>query len=409
MNDENLSENESSSEKSYNSAYESVDTEELTEIYLPKTAKLAPFFSLSDANKQRVIELGLCFFKMGERKTQFWNNRDWEKRITQIEKEYQVETEKMTQRIVREQENNNFMKQQFQEQKQLLVDEVRENTEIRYSREIETLKKENNNLQNKISEQNDEYRNLHISLSDKYDEKTAETERKYENRMENVRKQWEEREKQLESKMEKYKSEYENTLVRTQNSTIKGQDGEDFTFHQLNMLFPKAEIQDTHKQTARCDFVMCEKDFKMMLEIKNYKTNVNKGEIDKFYRDVDSEHNNDVQCAILISLKSGVSNKSDFEFEVRNGKPLLFLHKVSENMTNILLAVKFLKMILNQKDIDFTNHEIVGCFKNLASVVKRNFTKQRKQIEKFAAEQTNLISDQETNIVELFKIIKQRY
>ena len=78
-------------------------------------------------------------------------------------------------------------------------------------------------------------------------------------------------------------------------------------------------------------------------------------------------------------------------------------------MTNILLAVKFLKMILSQKDIDFTNHEVVGCFKNLASVVKRNFTKQRKQIEKFAAEQTNLISDQETNIIGLFKIIKQRY
>ena len=93
--------------------------------------------------------------------------------------------------------------------------------------------------------------------------------------------------------------QYENTLIRTQNSTIKGQDGEDFTFHQLNMLFPKAEIEDTHKQTARCDFIMCENDFKMMLEIKNYKTNVNKAEIDKFYRDVDSEHNNDIQCALF--------------------------------------------------------------------------------------------------------------
>ena len=78
-------------------------------------------------------------------------------------------------------------------------------------------------------------------------------------------------------------------------------------------------------------------------------------------------------------------------------------------MTNILLAVKFLRMILGQKDIDFTNKEIIGCFKNLASVVKRNFTKQRKQIEKFSSEQLNLIGDQETNIVELFKIINQKY
>ena len=212
----------------------------------------------------------------------------------------------MKQKITREQENNNFIKQQFQEQKQLLADEVRENTEVKYSREIESLKNENENLHKKISEQNDEYRNLHISLSDKYEKKTIETEKKYENRIENAQKQWEEREKKLERKIEEYKSQYENTLIRTQNSTIKGQDGESFTFHQLNMLFPKAEIEDTHKQTGRCDFVLCENDFKVMLEIKNYKINVNKAEIDKFYRDVDSENNNHVKCAVFIILKSVV-------------------------------------------------------------------------------------------------------
>ena len=154
---------------------------------------------------------------------------------------------------------------------------------------------------------------------------------------------------------------------------------------------------------------MRESEFSIMLEIKNYKTNVNKAEIDKFYRDVENEVNNDIQCAVLISLKSGICNKKDFDFEVRNGKPLLFLHNVSDNMINITLAVKFLKMVTSQEDIDLTNQEIIDFFKNLASTIKRNFTKQRKQIEKFSSEQISLIAEQETNIHKLFNIIKQKY
>ena len=72
----------------------------------------------------------------------------------------------------------------------------------------------------------------------------------------------------MEEKVDKYKTQSENTLIRSQNSTIKGQDGEEFTYHQLNRLFPKADITDCHKQTSRCDFIMQEADFSMMLEIK---------------------------------------------------------------------------------------------------------------------------------------------
>ena len=59
-----------------------------------------------------------------------------------------------------------------------------------------------------------------------------------------------------------------------------------FHISSTKYVIPKAEIEDTYKQTGRCDFVLCENDL-VMLEIKNYKINVNKAEIDKFYRDVD--------------------------------------------------------------------------------------------------------------------------
>ena len=397
------------SERSINTIESETDVEEMSEIYLPKKDKLLPFFSLSDSDKCKVIELGLLFLQNGNKKTQFWDNKEWERKITEIEKQSDKEIGSLQEQIQKEKQNSVFLVEQFREQKQLLASEVRENVEIQYKQQLTDLKQQNQDLTKQMNIQNSEYRNLHMTLSEKYETKQRETEERFETRLERQREVTDRREQEMEAKIEKYKTQYENTLIRTQNSTIKGQDGEEFTYHQLNRLFPRAEITDCHKQPNRCDFIMQEDDFSMMLEIKNYKTNVNKCEIDKFYRDVDSEINNDIKCAILISLRSGICNKKDFDFEVRNGKPLLFLHNISDNMINITLAVKFLNMVLHQKDIDFTNQEIVDCFRNLASSIKRNFTRQRKQIEKYSAEQIALIAEQETNIHRLFNILKVKF
>ena len=91
-------------------------------------------------------------------------------------------------------------------------------------------------------------------------------------------------------------------------------------FQTLNLLFPKNTIEDTHTEAGRGDFIMTEGEFVMMLEIKNYTGNVNKTEIDKFYRDVKSENNHDITCAVFIRLRTGIANKPDFEFEVVNNK-----------------------------------------------------------------------------------------
>ena len=111
-------------------------------------------------------------------------------------------------------------------------------------------------------------------------------------------------------------------ILTTKHSTIKGQAGEEFTHHELNRRFPTAEIEDTHKQTGRGDFIMKENDFTMLIETKNYKKNVTKPEIEKFYRDM--EINNDIQCGLFLSLKSGICNRDDLALEVINGKPVPF-------------------------------------------------------------------------------------
>ena len=104
--------------------------------------------------------------------------------------------------------------------------------------------------------------NIHLELDKKNDEKITNTRNFYENKL-NI-----------------LQDKYDSAISRSQNSTFKGQDGEDFVHGKLNMLFPKAEIEDTHNIPHRGDFIMREinklLEIIMMVEIKNYKNNVQK-------------------------------------------------------------------------------------------------------------------------------------
>ena len=51
------------------------------------------------------------------------------------------------------------------------------------------------------------------------------------------------------------------------------------------MMFPSADIEDTHNIPHRGDFIMRLNEITMMIETKNYSRNVQKSEVDKFYRD----------------------------------------------------------------------------------------------------------------------------
>ena len=203
------------------------------------------------------------------------------------------------------------------------------------------------------------------------------------------------------------RKKYEGTFVHTQNSTILGQDGENYTYCELNKAFPSAEIEDCRKQSGRGDFIMTEGDFVMMIECKNYKKNVLKPEVDKFYRDVDT--NNDIKCAVLVSLKSGICAKSDFHFEVRDGKPILFLHKISQNIHNLLLAVRFFKLIMSSESLDLNCQETLAKIKNIAPTVKRAFRSQKKMLDKFKKNMEENVLNLEQHIIQLFELITVKY
>ena len=373
-------------------------TNEVFECYLPNNKESEYFAALSNEDKTKVISLGILFLNEGNKKLQCWNNDEWEFRLQKQSAEYDEEKLILLNELKREKQEKRDLQNYYKKQKEDWIREIEQNEKIKYEKTIADLKEDLTQTDKSKRDIMEELRNVHTKLTDKYEGKLAEMQCKIDKLHE-----------EYEKKLTKEKDKYENTLIRANNSTIKGQDGEEFTFHELNLRFPSAEIEDCHKTKGRGDFILKEGDLIMMIENKNYTTNVNNAEINKFYRDMKDERNSDIMCGILMSLNSGICQKPDFTFEVVGGKPVIFLHKMRDNMHNLALAVKFFQLIFKQKDLDLTNIEVENTFKNCAVIMKRSFNKQKTQLDKFHSEQLAGLTDIQDNVLELFGLVNIKY
>ena len=292
---------------------------------LPANNIVLKFLQMKQPDQIKCIALGTRFLNIGAKTVQGWNNEEWQ---TRLEKEKQ-----RTDDIISNYKNDLLsVKNKSRElenihRKDLLEmsTRIKEQTVISFQNEIGRLHKQLERNEEKISSLNEENRNSFKEAYAIFDKKALQRESTWELKIQTLRKEYE-------IKLMTEKQEKEALIARTQNSTIIGQDGENFTLCELNRQFPKAEIEDTHKQTGRGDFIFKENDFCMLIETKNYKNNVTKPEIEKFYRDIDTNH--DIKCGILISLKSGICSREDFHLEVRDKKPIIFLYYITSNMEN---------------------------------------------------------------------------
>jgi hypothetical protein len=381
--------------------------EEAVEVFLNKDDEINEFFSLSIKEKNKVIALGLLFRKKGLDKIQFWENSEFETKIKTLESEKNLQ-------IAQLEHNLEAKSKQFAESTEL----IKENQKAIYKNEIDELtlklKKSDQTLQQQI----EKFNNLYTTLSEKHEEKIKENREYFRSETQALRENFNQQQQkkeakiiELEAKIEKEREKASSLLNINENSALKGKLGERQMINQLNLLFPTSEVSDVHKEGHRGDFILKEGSFIMMVENKahNKGTNVQKIDIDKLYKDCDDERNNDVQCAIMTALHNGICNREDWEFEVRNGKPILFLHHVSKDWTKLPLAVKFLKLVVEQNNLDLSNKEIQTRFKNVASIIKRNFTKQKKILDKYCSEQKSCISQLQEMMVELFELVKMKY
>ena len=374
--------------------------EVLIDFSLPNNPDTLKFLKLKQSDKIKAIALGIKFLTSGNHQLQSWDNTQWESRLEQIKQEKQEIILALEEKLNLEEVKRQKLVKTQKEELNSIIEGVRNRTESKYLSEIACLNDKMERLQNQIHLQENEKTKLYKTINDEFYSKILSKEQLWEAKTERIRKEYEE-------KLEKERERTAACILTTKHSTIKGQAGEEFTQHELNRRFPTAEIEDTHKQPGRGDFILRENDFTMLIETKNYKKNVTKPEIEKFYRDM--AINNDIQCGLFLSLKSGICNRDDLHLEVIDGKPIIFVHNCLKNMENIDFAVRIFKLVLNTDSIDLSNKEVYEKIKNTIPMVKRYWNRIRSKIQKFEKDMNQCVLEQETMIRDIFKLLGFNY
>ena len=123
---------------------------------------------------------------------------------------------------------------------------------------------------------------------------------------------------------------------RQKSSNYKGIDSENTVEQGLNKTFPDAIITNTTGQSCSGDFSLERSDKpKIMIENKFHSANVTIPDIEKFIRDAE------YQCChgILVSQKSGISRKKNFQIDIHNGYIMIYIHNADYDFDKIKLAV----------------------------------------------------------------------
>ena len=379
---------------------------EQLELYLEPTEKNKVFKSLNDSDKNLVIELGLELMQKGMKNIQLLKNKEWQHKLTQVEENKNNIIKTLNQSIEKLLETQTKKNTEHKSDIEIIKQDLKEKYKLIYSTQIIELTQKNSMYNQQITTEKNKVWELRDSFHKTFNEKLDIVRSEKDQLREQHQDKMEELRKVYESQLEREREKYLTVQKRKENSTLLGQDGEEFTYHTLNRLFPKSEVIDTHTEKESGDFRLIHNYMTILFEVKNYSSNVLKKEIVKFRRDMECQ--SEAKGGVFISLKSGISAHEDFGLEVSNGKPIIFLTYTKDNMQKIKLAVKIIEIIVKE-NIDLTKEEIIGGLKKLIPVIKRRWNGMKSTLGNFKKKMDENILEQESNVIELIKIIGMKY
>ena len=371
------------------------------QIILPNFKDIYSFLKLGKEDQQKVIELGLSALNLIEEKKSRYENTDFNDKLTQNEEKYKQIVQNMEKSLKEEKIKYSKLQADIYSRENEMQNKISRSIELEFKHKlkskddvIDTLKVENKKAQLKLNEITEKHfqqeRDRIKSIYNDHEEKINTLSKENEEKINTLRKNYDEKISEIMNKM--YKNE--------ENSSVKGKLSENAMLQNLNMLFPKNTIEDTHKETARGDFIMTdENDNKILFENKDYQNNVPKKEIDKFTRDMTD--NADICCGIFMSNASGICKKKDYQIEFILGKPVIYLHQTNKNINKIKCAYDIIQSIL-KTDIDFSNKELSDKFSKLSSEIKTKMSKCRKDIDKFTKSLLDNFLDIENMVKKIF-------
>lgn len=198
-------------------------------------------------------------------------------------------------------------------------------------------------------------------------------------------------------------------INKTKNISQKGAQSENILFNLLNKEYSSADIINTSGQTGQGDMIIKRKDkTPILIETKNYSTNVKKEEVDKFLRDVSNK-----DChGIFLSQTSGIVGKDNFQIDIHNKNILIYIHNVDYDIAKINLAINTIDLIfdklinINDKNVTISN----DILKNI-NTEYHNFVLQREKLLNGLKEYYKKTLEQYTDLIlpSLEKFISTHY
>lgn len=371
--------------------------ESVVNIAIPNIADtklLNKIVKLSGEKLIKVLELGIIAYESMENQKQRWENSDFNKKI----KDMEVSQKEKEKKYINDLDSKNRIikdvQREFSEKQNHLHKQIEENISLNYKSQINFKDKTIENITRELKESQNEMNTLRNSYNHMEMSRRNELIKEHKNEMQQLRDNYD---KKIESLQESIMS----IQKINENSFFKGKVGEDKMKQTLTMLFPKNEIEDTHAQPGRGDFIItCKNDKKILIDNKDYSTNVPKKEIDKFEKDI--RENTDVFGGVLISNSSGVSKKDDFQIDIINSKPVMYLHNTNNNNNKIKCAIDLIESILCANHIDFQDKEICDKLSKISSEIKRKINKIKRDMDKHAKNIIETVLNIETLVKDIF-------
>ena len=367
------------------------------QVSLPNSKCLYTFISYSNEIKIKIIEMGLAAIELIQNQQLRNDNSEFNEKIKNMENINNGIISKMNEDIASKDMENTRLKESFLKKEKDIHDTLKTSFELQFQNKFKM--KDDEMLQ--LKEENKQYCLEIKNASQKHFDEERE-------RIDTIYKKHQIELNNLRDNCEEKMNEMHNRMCKTEeNSSIKGKISENAMLQNLSMLFPKNNIEDTHKESGRGDFIMTDQtDYKILLENKDYKSNVPKKEIEKFERDMKT--NPDVTAGIFMSNESGIAKKDDFQIDIINNKPVCYLHNTNKNIDKIKVAYDIILSIMNS-GIDFSNKELLDSLNHMSSEIKRKMKKCRSQIEKFSKNILDDLIDVDGIVRNVFVGIKIKY
>ena len=343
--------------------------------------KLENFFKYDLSEKTKIIEIGLNTYETSVEMTKNWAENDTEMAIktTRKEKNKEIKKEKEKNKKHREkiselQERLNKMSNEMEEKLESIREGIKKDTEMMYKTKTEKMKEELSECYNKLHCKDEEYYDkmkiMESQLRDKHEEDLRNINNKYEIDLKELHKQNKE---ELVILNEKLFNQISNQMV----SSNKGIIGENQVVEWLTKYYPLSGLDVTAKKGKKADMVLELGNRKFLIEVKNFKHNVPKRDIEKFEQEMCKIEG--IDAGIFISTCSNIQGREDWEIRHYNGKPGIYLTNLSDDPRAIKGAINFLQKLITTEISVVNLGAITTTVKNFAKSQRSIITQVRNQ------------------------------